>query len=77
MIAWSPLICADQLIDGRLLGVELLTRGGILLGEFGVALQIELGVLQARLVLRLLRQRLVERRLIRAWIDLARGRRPA
>ena len=28
-----------QLIDGRLLGVELLKRNGILLGEFGVALQ--------------------------------------
>ena len=60
-----------QLIDGRLLGVELLKQDRILLGEFGVALQIELpGIPAARLVLRFLRQRLVERRLIRAWIDL-------
>ena len=64
--AWSPLICAVELIDGRLLGVELLARGEFLLGERAVALQVELRVLEVRLVLRLLRERLIERRLIRA-----------
>ena len=60
----------DELIDRRLLGVELLPRDGILLREPGVAHKVELRVLEARLVLRLLRNRLIERRLIGAWIDL-------
>src|SRR5271166_7020597 len=59
-----------EFIDRSLLRVELLPRDGILLGEPSVAHKIELSVLEARLVLRLLRNRLIERRLIRAWIDL-------
>ena len=50
--------------------VDLLARGEILRGEVGVALQIELRVFQARLVLRFLRKRLIEGGLVRARIDL-------
>jgi hypothetical protein len=39
-----------ELIDGGLLGVELLTRGDFLLGEGAGALQVELRVLEVRLV---------------------------
>jgi hypothetical protein len=59
-----------ELIDGGLLGVELLTRGDFLLGEGAGALQVELRVLEVRLVLRLLRERLIEGCLIRTRIDL-------
>ena len=59
-----------QLIDHRLLRVELLLGGEILLGQADRTLEIELGVLQIGLVLRLLGQRLVERRLIGPRIDL-------
>jgi hypothetical protein len=34
----------SQLVDSRLLGVELLPRNGVLFGEAGVALQVELRV---------------------------------
>lgn len=67
LIALDP---RDEFIDRRLLRVEPLTRNRILLGEAGVARQVDLRVLETRLVLRLLRNRLIERRLIRARVDL-------
>jgi hypothetical protein len=54
----SSLIALDlrnELIDRRLLRIELLTRREILLAQRGVALQIELRVLKRRVVCGLLR----------------------
>lgn len=65
-----PFDLRGEFIDRRLLRVELLPRNGILLGESGVAHKVELRVLEIRLVLRLFRDCLIERRLIRARIDL-------
>ena len=59
-----------ELLDGRLLGVELLLGRVVVLGEFGVALEIELGIAQVGLVLRLLGNRLVVHRLVGPRIDL-------
>ena len=54
----------------RLLRVQLLLGGELLPREVGEALQVQAGVLQLRLVLRLLRQCLVERGLVWARVDL-------
>ncbi len=53
----------DQLRDQGILGVELLLRRITLLGERRVPLQIELGVGEVRLILRLFGFGLIERRL--------------
>ena len=60
----------DELIDRRLLRVDLLARREILLIERCVTLQIELRVFQHRLVCGLFRERLVEGRLVGPRIDL-------
>ncbi len=57
-----------QLLHGRALGVGLLL--GREFAELGVALQIQIGVGQIGLVLRLLGLGLIERGLVRPWIDL-------
>ena len=62
-----------QLIDHRLLRVDLLLGGVILLGQAERAVEVEPRVLQVGLVLRLLGQRLVERRLIGPRIDFDEG----
>ena len=54
----------------RVLRVELLLGGEILLGERGIAGEVELGVGEIGLVLRLLGVGLVERRLKRSRVDL-------
>ena len=56
--------------DGRLLGVELLFGGEILLRQRLVALQVELGVVERGFVLRLLGNDLIERGLIGPRVDL-------
>ena len=62
-----------QLIDHRLLRVDLLLGGVILLGQAERTVEIEPGVLQVGLVLRLLGERLIERRLIGPRIDFHEG----
>ena len=59
-----------ELIDGSLLIVALLDRGGILFDELGVALEVELSIFEVDLVVSQRRLRLVELRLIGARIDL-------
>ena len=58
-----------ELLHHRLLGIQLLARGEILLHQRGIACQVGLRVGQLRLVLLLLRQRRVQRRLVRPGID--------
>src|SRR4029077_2564936 len=65
-----PLDLSRELIDRRLLRVDLLARGEILTREVGEALEVELRVLQARLVLRFLGGRLIERGPEGARVDL-------
>ena len=57
------------MVDHRDLGVDLLARGEILLGEGRVALQVAFGVRKVRLILLLLGRSGVERGLVRPGID--------
>ena len=59
-----------ELVDFRLLRVELLPRGVILLGKSAVALEIELRIFQVGFVLRFFGLRHFERRLKGPRIDL-------
>ena len=59
-----------ELADQRLLGVELLLVDGVGCGEPGVALEIEPGIGERRLVLRLFGDRLIVLRLVGRRIDL-------
>ena len=59
-----------ELEHQRVLRVELLLGGEVLLGERGVAGEIELGVGEIGLVLRFLGVRLIERGLKRSGVDL-------
>ena len=65
-----PLDLRGELIDHRLLRVELLARRGVLFLEESIALQVVLRVLQRRFVLGLLPERLIEGRLVGPRIDL-------
>ena len=58
-----------QLVDQRVLGVELLLRGETLLGQRRIAGEVELGVGESGLVLLLLGFRLIERGLERPRVD--------
>jgi len=51
------------------LRVGELLRDRFLLGEIGVTIVVDLGVLQVRLVAVAVGDRLIELRLIRAWVD--------
>ena len=59
-----------ELQHQRVLGIELLLGGEVLLGEGRIAGEIELGVGDSGLVLRLLGDRLIERGLKRSGVDL-------
>ena len=59
----------NQLIDERVLGVELLLGGEILFGECRIARQVEFSVGEIGFVLRLLRGRLIEGSLKRTRVD--------
>jgi hypothetical protein len=63
----SSLIAFDlriQLVDGGLLSIKLLAGGEFLFVESGIALEVQLRILQIRLVLRLFRECLIKSRLI-------------
>ena len=70
MSARSTLICACSCSDQRALRVQHLLAGQILRRQLHVALQIALGAVQLRAVLRFGADRLIERRLQRPRIDL-------
>ena len=63
-------LLGDKLVDQRVLGVELLLGGEALLGEGRIALEVEPGVGERRLILGLLGLGLVEGGLERARVDL-------
>ena len=69
----SGLVALDlclQLVDRRLLRIELLPAGEVFLAERLVALKVELSVLQLSLVGSFFRGGLIQRRLIGARVDL-------
>ena len=63
-------LLGDELVDQRVLGVELLLGGEALLGEGRIAHEVEPGVGERRLILGLLGLGLVEGGLERARVDL-------
>src|SRR5262249_22864308 len=71
MFAWSPLICASSPATmARFASNVCLLAGQVFRGQCQIALQVSLGALQLRLILRLRGARLPERRLEWPWIDL-------
>ena len=75
MIASSDFDHRHELVNDRLLRVGELLRDRFLLGELGIAIEVDLGILQVRLVAVAIGNRLIELSLVRAWVDLRRGHR--
>ena len=77
IVAWSCLHLRLELRDQRLLRVGLLLRPEIALRQFGVAVEVDPGVGELRLVLRLLGDGQVVLRLVGGRDRCVRARRPA